>query len=67
MMGTSAPANSVERLYTTAGRSAASALPVKQSARISARSSSARKGNSKDNGAVKARRHYDAYHTIHWL
>jgi len=41
---------------------AASALPVKQNALTSARN-----GGSKENGAVKARRHHEANHPIHGL
>jgi len=56
------PAKSVENRCITAGRSAASALPVKQNALTTARNR-----GSKENGAVRTRKHHEPNHNIHGL
>jgi len=60
--GQTEPANSVENRCITVHHNAASALPVKQNELISAR----RRG-SKENDAVRTRRHHKVYHIIHGL
>jgi len=60
--GQTEPANSVETRCTTVHHNGASALHVKQNARISAR----RRGL-RENDVVGAQRHGEANHSIHWL